>query len=50
MTDEGKDQRVCRSPDGMRSIRAAEPARNDVIAALEVHLDLTDQLITQTFA
>lgn len=29
---------------------AAERARTEAIAALEVHLDLTDQLITQTFA
>lgn len=29
---------------------AAEQARNDALAALEAHLDLTDQLITQTFA
>jgi hypothetical protein len=28
---------------------AAEQARNDAIAALEAHLDLKDQLITQTF-
>ncbi len=29
---------------------AAERARTEAIAALEVHLDLTHQLITQTFA
>lgn len=29
---------------------AAERARTEAIAALEVRLDLTDQLITQTFA
>lgn len=29
---------------------AAERARTEATAALEVHLDLTDQLITQTFA
>lgn len=29
---------------------AAERARTEAIAALEVHLDLTDQLIMQTFA
>lgn len=29
---------------------AAERARTEAIAALEVHLDLTDQLISQTFA
>lgn len=28
----------------------AERARTDALAALEAHLDLTDQLITQTFA
>ncbi len=29
---------------------AAERARTDALAALEAHLDLTDQLIRQTFA
>ena len=29
---------------------AAERARTEALAALEVHLDLTDQLISQTFA
>ena len=29
---------------------AAERARNDAMAALEAHLDLTDQLITRTMA
>lgn len=29
---------------------AAERARTEAFAALEVHLDLTDQLINQTFA
>nr|WP_295238108.1 hypothetical protein [uncultured Brevundimonas sp.] len=29
---------------------AAERARTDALAALEAHLDLTDQLIQQTFA
>lgn len=29
---------------------AAERARTEAIAALEVHLDLTHRLITQTFA
>ncbi|WGM31516.1 hypothetical protein [Brevundimonas sp. NIBR11] len=29
---------------------AAERARNDAIAALEAHLDLTDQLISRTMA
>ncbi|QCQ97735.1 hypothetical protein [Brevundimonas sp. SGAir0440] len=29
---------------------AAERARTEAIGALEVHLDQTDQLITQTFA
>ncbi len=29
---------------------AAERARTEATAALEAHLDLTDQLITQTFA
>lgn len=29
---------------------AAERTRTEAIAALEVHLDLTQQLITQTFA
>ena len=29
---------------------AAERARTEALAALEAHLDLTDQLISQTFA
>ncbi|WP_426020356.1 hypothetical protein [Brevundimonas sp. DWR2-3-1b1] len=29
---------------------AAERARTEALAALEVHLELTDQLISQTFA
>nr|WP_314525512.1 hypothetical protein [uncultured Brevundimonas sp.] len=29
---------------------AAERARTEALAALEIHLDLTDQLISQTFA
>ncbi|WP_284876667.1 hypothetical protein [Brevundimonas sp. MEB006b] len=29
---------------------AAERARTEALAALEVHLDLTDQLISQNFA
>ena len=29
---------------------AAERARTEALAALEAHLDLTDQLITQSFA